>query len=404
MAFSRHGYHPVSMQDIADSVGISAPALYRHFPNKYALFAQTAVTVVNRLLDATEEVAAIPVSSPEEAKTVAARLIDEVCSVDIETRATAGIYRWAGLYLEKSDRIKFSSGFGLLGQRLYDIHKVYRPDVDDTERMYLVAGALTALASITRHDTIVARPRLRELLQASAWSLLDLSLDALREQPAAGVPAADAADNASPTVPPTTSRREQLIDASVRLFASHGYNAVTVEQIAGEVALTPSGIYRHFDGKPALLMAAFDRASEWLIDTARAAEATGTTPVERLRSLTKSYVELSFRDANLMRMYFAEQANLLDGDRRRLRKMQQEHLSIWVKCLREVYPDLNDREATVKLYTVFVLIGDQLAMVPAFDDAAAARLIAFANAILLPVGASGPAGEVTAAVPLAPAS
>jgi AcrR family transcriptional regulator len=33
--FCARGYHGVSLDEIAAAVGISAPAVYRHFPNKY---------------------------------------------------------------------------------------------------------------------------------------------------------------------------------------------------------------------------------------------------------------------------------------------------------------------------------------------------------------------------------
>lgn len=32
--FSRHGYHKASMDDIAESAGVSKPVLYQHFPGK----------------------------------------------------------------------------------------------------------------------------------------------------------------------------------------------------------------------------------------------------------------------------------------------------------------------------------------------------------------------------------
>lgn len=53
--FRRHGYSGVSVRDIASAAGISAPALYNHFPNKKALY-QAAVAAAfedkaQRMLD-----------------------------------------------------------------------------------------------------------------------------------------------------------------------------------------------------------------------------------------------------------------------------------------------------------------------------------------------------------------
>lgn len=46
--FGRKGYDRVSMNDIAEAVGIRAPSLYKHFAGKEALFAATAPYVRER--------------------------------------------------------------------------------------------------------------------------------------------------------------------------------------------------------------------------------------------------------------------------------------------------------------------------------------------------------------------
>src|SRR5690242_20360464 len=53
-AFSERGYHPVGVDEIAAEVGISGPALYRHFANKYALLVAAAEAGAQQLLDAAE--------------------------------------------------------------------------------------------------------------------------------------------------------------------------------------------------------------------------------------------------------------------------------------------------------------------------------------------------------------
>ena len=60
-AFSERGYHGASMEEIAAGVGISATALYRHFPNKYALFAECANAMVDGLVAALD---AVPSAAP----------------------------------------------------------------------------------------------------------------------------------------------------------------------------------------------------------------------------------------------------------------------------------------------------------------------------------------------------
>jgi AcrR family transcriptional regulator len=48
--FAERGFHGVSVEDIGAAVGISGPAVYRHFPSKDALLAAMLVDVSRRLL------------------------------------------------------------------------------------------------------------------------------------------------------------------------------------------------------------------------------------------------------------------------------------------------------------------------------------------------------------------
>lgn len=59
--FARHGFRGVSIYDIGGAVGISGPALYRHFTSKEAVLAEMLVGISQRLLDvARERVAGTP--------------------------------------------------------------------------------------------------------------------------------------------------------------------------------------------------------------------------------------------------------------------------------------------------------------------------------------------------------
>lgn len=49
--FAERGFHGVSIEDLGASVGMSGPALYRHYPSKEALLADVLVSISQRLLD-----------------------------------------------------------------------------------------------------------------------------------------------------------------------------------------------------------------------------------------------------------------------------------------------------------------------------------------------------------------
>ncbi len=61
-------------------------------------------------------------------------------------------------------------------------------------------------------------------------------------------------------------RREQLIGVGRTLFARKGYEAVSVEEIASEAAVSKPVIYEHFGGKEGLYAVIVDREMNRLLD------------------------------------------------------------------------------------------------------------------------------------------
>lgn len=61
---------------------------------------------------------------------------------------------------------------------------------------------------------------------------------------------------------PVAQRREQLLDAAIRIIARDGYEAVSIGSIAGEAGVTRPVIYSSFGGLDALLTALLDRSQQ----------------------------------------------------------------------------------------------------------------------------------------------
>src|SRR5690606_31977245 len=181
-ACARNGYHAVGMQDIADAVGISAPALYRHFPNKYALFVTTAFALVQQLIEATDEAAAQPVETATDARAALDELLDAVIATTVELRAVGGIYRWEGRYVEAEDRERLTAQFRMLRERCEEPHRIYRPEIDEEQRRLIVLASLSVVASITAHRAVLAARSLRALLKEAAWRMPDADTAATRSE------------------------------------------------------------------------------------------------------------------------------------------------------------------------------------------------------------------------------
>jgi AcrR family transcriptional regulator len=72
------------------------------------------------------------------------------------------------------------------------------------------------------------------------------------------MPEASKTTHASPASAPATTR-EQILDAAESLFASQGYAATTIKQVAEVVGIQGPGIYKHFSNKRALFEEVLER-------------------------------------------------------------------------------------------------------------------------------------------------
>ncbi len=67
-----------------------------------------------------------------------------------------------------------------------------------------------------------------------------------------------------------TARRQQLIDAGLRVFAEHGFRGATTRQIAAAAGVTEAVIFQHFPDKDSLYAAILEQkagepqAEQWL--------------------------------------------------------------------------------------------------------------------------------------------
>ena len=101
--------------------------------------------------------------------------------------------------------------------------------------------------------------------------------------------------------------REQLIDAATRLFETHGFDFVTVDQIADAAFVSPRTFFRYFGSKEAVLFADQDEILGALRD-AIAAEPSASSPLDVLHvvvtTLARDYADN--RDQHLRRARMAQ--------------------------------------------------------------------------------------------------
>ncbi|MFE7720309.1 TetR/AcrR family transcriptional regulator [Nocardia rhizosphaerihabitans] len=344
-AFGAHGYHGVSMEDIAGKLGISSAALYRHYRSKYALFREELF----RLADVT--VAAVTL--PEDAAQWSPRerldhVIDAVIAKTIGNRSTTALVRWERRYLDDGDRQALDDKFAEAVRLLGGVVRELRPQLPRDDVAVRSLAVFSVVSSIGDHHATLPTKLLTPLLASTCRALIDVDLPA----PEPARPPAEP-DTGSPFM------HEVLLSKSVELFHERGYQNVSVEDIATAADLaTASAVYRYYRSKSDLLAAAFRRAADIVSSAIGPAVAASTSPAEALSSLIDMYVQGSFAERALTYVYYAEFGNVAAEDRVTLQHIQQLVIAEWTKLLVQVRPELTEAEARILVHAGFALVVD----------------------------------------------
>ena len=138
-----------------------------------------------------------------------------------------------------------------------------------------------------------------------------------------------------------TDRKERILAAAADLVAGKGYHAVSVADIGAAAGVTGPAIYRHFPGKPAVLVALFDRAIDQLVAEAHRIAGQNQGVERALSALVDGQVGFVVDDRVLAQVYYNEIHNLPEGDALRLRRKQRLYLEEWVYLVSELRPELD---------------------------------------------------------------
>ncbi|WP_181311165.1 TetR/AcrR family transcriptional regulator [Nocardioides campestrisoli] len=333
--FSARGYHGASMEEVAAEVGITAAALYRHFPNKYALFVECANLMVDRLLRVLEE-QSDAVGLPGLLRALAEETLDH--------RASGGVYRWEARYLEAEDRGELRGKFAAVVDGVTD---AVERELGGTQPRLRAAAALGAIGSITLHRTPIARQRAEDLLVAAALGVAEA-------EPGAA-PASGSLVHL-PSRPEPASRRAEILQAAIPLFAERGFPQVSMGQIARAVGLSPSAIYRHYPVKADILAAACLQTAGLLEQAVGQALQGVRGPRDSVAALAAAFVAYSFENTELISVAEAEIVGLPPELQRPVTLAQREHVAVWERWLGQVRPELDARQTRTLVHAGFGVV------------------------------------------------
>jgi AcrR family transcriptional regulator len=157
--------------------------------------------------------------------------------------------------------------------------------------------------------------------------------------------------------PRRRSRRDEILQIAVGLFASRGYHGVSMDDIGSAAGVTGPALYHHFAGKEAMLVAALIPVSEGLLQGGR--ERVARRPDDAraaLADLIEFHVDFALANPAVIALHLHELDRLPEEPRRQIRRLQRLYVEEWVGVLGRLRPNLAAAEARVLAHAAFGLM------------------------------------------------
>jgi AcrR family transcriptional regulator len=108
-------------------------------------------------------------------------------------------------------------------------------------------------------------------------------------------------------------RRGRIAGAALELFATHGYNATSVEEVVAEARASKSAFYEFFTSKEDCFRDLLEQEGGALIHEVLTTAGTGHNHHERLRLGITTFVRSCFERSSVARLLIVESVGLSEG-------------------------------------------------------------------------------------------
>jgi AcrR family transcriptional regulator len=335
--FHRSGYAGTSLDEIAGAVGITAPALYRHFRNKDELYV-AALELNLRQLEA------------------AVRGAADEADVVHRLAAVAVQFPTVGMLWNSDRRRRLADSDGSLDRRVLAatnaLAGLLEGSAGSAPPTLLARAVLAAVSSTGYYQSALSPDRTRAELERTLRTVIDFRPTAEPVRVEVG--------SEEPGERSWETRRSALLDAGAALVLRQGgYNAVTIEQIAAEVGVTAATAYGEFPTKAALLAAVFQRGANWFTSMVQRAAAAATSADDALDRAVRAYLQLITEHPSWIGPTLDELMNLPIEYLEPALATTDGYLDEWLAICMAVAPH-DDREAVrVRMRAALAVLDDQ---------------------------------------------
>jgi AcrR family transcriptional regulator len=151
-------------------------------------------------------------------------------------------------------------------------------------------------------------------------------------------------------------RRTALLSSAAHLFATRGFDGVSMEDLGASVGVSGPAVYRHFPSKQAVLAALLIGVSEGLLVGGRSVVEAAGDDGSALAELVQFHVDFALREPDVIRVQDRDLAALAPQDRESVRDLQRHYVELWVDVLRRLSPSTDRTELRLRAQATFGLL------------------------------------------------
>ncbi|PMZ74309.1 TetR/AcrR family transcriptional regulator [Pseudomonas sp. FW305-70] len=138
---------------------------------------------------------------------------------------------------------------------------------------------------------------------------------------------------------PVHSARDRILDAAVELFATRGFQAVGLRDLASNLGLHAGSLYHHIDNKQALLFELIESGLLDLLQETKRRMKCARRPCERLNLFIQAFVKFNFNEKYKLALITSEFANLNKEQQTRIIQLKNRYLSLLSTVIANEYDE-----------------------------------------------------------------
>lgn len=148
--------------------------------------------------------------------------------------------------------------------------------------------------------------------------------------------------------------RDMIVSVATDYFATHGYPASTLRNIAEKAGITGAAIYYHFTNKEKILGEIIFKSLEDLAEKVKAAAEASEDPKEQLSLVATAHILYIFEQGREARIVTEDSRFLSPEDYAQSRQMQVEILKTYRNIL--LRTGLSKSEATLRAFNIISVV------------------------------------------------